>query len=93
MDDKTTKISTDKVELFTESVDRYLGIQCNNFDATNFNEINQFVENISKVPDFLANISQSKSTNGHLFRLSQQVWKASTEANVSLFLSLKSKSL
>ena len=83
MDNKTTKIGTDKAELFTESVDRYFGIQCNNLDATNFNEINQFVENISKIPDFLANISQSKSTNGHLFRLSQQVWKASTEANVS----------
>ena len=44
LDNKTTKTNADKAEVFAESVERHLGIECNNFDSTNLKEINQLVE-------------------------------------------------
>ena len=44
LDGKTAKTNADKAQLFAESVERYFGIQSNNFYSNNFDEINQFIE-------------------------------------------------
>ena len=44
LDVKTTKINTDKAQLFAESVERHFGIQSNNFDSNHIDEVNQFIE-------------------------------------------------
>ena len=44
-DAKTAETNTDKAQLFAESVERYFGIQSDNFDSNHCDEINQFIEN------------------------------------------------
>ena len=44
LDAKTTKTNADKAQLFAESVERYFGIQSDNFDSKHFDEVNQFIE-------------------------------------------------
>ena len=46
LDAKTAETSTDKAQLFAESVERHLRIQSNNFDSNHFDEVNQFIEDI-----------------------------------------------
>ena len=43
-DDKVTKTSADKAQLFAESVERHFGIESERFDSNHFNEVNQFIE-------------------------------------------------
>ena len=45
LDAKTAKTNADKAQLFVESVERYFGIQNNNFDSNHFDEVNQFIDN------------------------------------------------
>ena len=44
LDAKTAKTNADKAQLFAESVERHFGIQSDNFDLKNFDEVNQFME-------------------------------------------------
>ena len=44
LDAKTAKTNADKAQLFAESVERHFGIQSNNFDSKQFDEVNQFIE-------------------------------------------------
>ena len=44
LDAKTTKTNADKGQLFAESVKRHFGIQSDNFDPKQFDEVNQFIE-------------------------------------------------
>ena len=44
LDAKTAKTNADKAQLFAESVERYFGIQSDNFDSKHFDEGNQFIE-------------------------------------------------
>ena len=44
VDAKTVKINPGKAQLFAESVERYFGIQSDNFDSKHFDEVNQFIE-------------------------------------------------
>ena len=39
-----TKTNADKVQLFSESVERRFGIDCKHFDSNHFNEVNKFIE-------------------------------------------------
>ena len=47
-DDKIAKTNVDKVQLFAEYVERHFGIESNNFDSNQFDEINQFIEDNHK---------------------------------------------
>ena len=37
-------LTSDKEQLFTESVERHFGIQSDNCDSDHFDEVNQFIE-------------------------------------------------
>ena len=44
LDAKTAKTNADKVQLFSESVEKHFGIQSDNFDSNHFEEVNQFID-------------------------------------------------
>ena len=37
-------LNTDKAQLFAESLEKHIGIQSDNFDLNQFDEVNQFIE-------------------------------------------------
>ena len=41
---KPPRLTQIRVQLFAESVERHFGIQRDNFDSKNFDEVNQFIE-------------------------------------------------
>ena len=43
-DDIVAKTNVDKVQLFAESVERHISIECEHFDINHFNEVNKFIE-------------------------------------------------
>ena len=43
-DDKVTKTTADKSQLFAEFVERHFCIESEHFDLNHFNEVNQFIE-------------------------------------------------
>ena len=44
LDAKAAKNNADKAQLFAESIERHFGIQSNNFDSKQFDEVNQYIE-------------------------------------------------
>ena len=81
LDAKTAKTNADKAQLFSESVVRQFGLQSDNFDSNHFDEVNQFIEDNCKYfylpedPDDYR-LDMDKSTDDHLFRLSQSVMES-----------------